>query len=77
MLGSIDANKGDSQNGWDTDEFPTNITEVTQAMMIILANGGFTNGGINFDAQTRRNSTDVEDIFIAHVSGMDTSYNFV
>ncbi len=72
MLGSIDANKGDSQNGWDTDEFPTNITEVTQAMMIILANGGFTNGGINFDAKTRRNSTDLEDIFIAHVSGMDT-----
>ncbi len=72
MLGSIDANKGDYQNGWDTDEFPTNISEVTQAMMVILEAGGFATGGINFDAKTRRNSTDLEDIFIAHVSGMDT-----
>ncbi|MDP2058765.1 MAG: xylose isomerase, partial [Flavobacteriaceae bacterium] len=71
MLGSIDANKGDYQNGWDTDEFPTNIYEVTEAMMEIIQAGGFTNGGINFDAKTRRNSTDLEDIFIAHVSGMD------
>ncbi len=71
MLGSIDANKGDYQNGWDTDEFPTNIYEVTEAMMEIIQAGGFTNGGINFDAKTRRNSTDMEDIFIAHVSGMD------
>lgn len=72
MLGSIDANKGDYQNGWDTDEFPTNITEVTEAMMVILRAGGFTNGGINFDAKIRRNSTDPEDMFIAHISGMDT-----
>jgi xylose isomerase len=72
MLGSIDANKGDYQNGWDTDEFPTNISEVTQSMMVILEAGGFTSGGINFDAKTRRNSTDLEDIFIAHISGMDT-----
>jgi xylose isomerase len=72
MLGSIDANKGDYQNGWDTDEFPTNIYEITEAMMVILLMGGFTNGGINFDAKIRRNSTDVEDIFIAHISGMDT-----
>jgi xylose isomerase len=72
LLGSIDANKGDYQNGWDTDEFPTNIYEVTEAMMVILQAGGFTNGGINFDAKIRRNSTDIEDIFIAHVSGMDT-----
>ncbi|GET26687.1 xylose isomerase [Prolixibacter sp. NT017] len=72
MLGSIDANKGDYQNGWDTDEFPTNIYEVTEAMMEIIQAGGFTNGGINFDAKLRRNSTDLEDIFIAHVSGMDT-----
>ncbi len=72
MLGSIDANKGDYQNGWDTDEFPTNIYEITEAMMVILRMGGFTNGGINFDAKIRRNSTDVEDIFIAHISGMDT-----
>ena len=71
MLGSIDANKGDYQNGWDTDEFPTNIYEVTEAMLPILENGGFTNGGINFDAKTRRNSTDLEDIFIAHIGGMD------
>ena len=71
LLGSIDANKGDYQNGWDTDEFPTNIYEVTEAMLEILQAGGFTNGGINFDAKTRRNSTDLEDIFIAHVSGMD------
>jgi xylose isomerase len=71
MLGSIDANKGDYQNGWDTDEFPTNIYEVTEAMMEIIQAGGFTNGGINFDAKTRRNSSDLEDIFIAHVSGMD------
>ena len=72
MLGSIDANKGDYQNGWDTDEFPTNIYEVTEAMLEIIQAGGFTHGGINFDAKTRRNSTDLEDIFIAHVSGMDT-----
>jgi xylose isomerase len=72
LLGSIDANKGDYQNGWDTDEFPTNIYEITEAMMVILQAGGFTTGGINFDAKTRRNSTDIEDIFIAHISGMDT-----
>jgi xylose isomerase len=71
LLGSIDANKGDYQNGWDTDEFPTSIYEITEAMLEILQAGGFTNGGINFDAKTRRNSTDLEDIFIAHVGGMD------
>jgi len=72
LLGSIDANKGDYQNGWDTDEFPTNIYEITEAMMVILQAGGFSKGGINFDAKVRRNSTDIEDIFIAHISGMDT-----
>lgn len=72
LLGSIDANKGDYQNGWDTDEFPTNIYELTEAMIVIQQAGGFTTGGINFDARIRRNSTDVEDIFIAHISGMDT-----
>src|SRR5690554_6523249 len=72
LLGSIDANKGDYQNGWDTDEFPTNIYEVTEALLEVLQAGGFTDGGINFDAKTRRNSTDLEDIFIAHISGMDT-----
>jgi len=71
LLGSIDANKGDYQNGWDTDEFPTNIYEITEAMLEILQAGGFTQGGINFDAKTRRNSTDLEDIFIAHIGGMD------
>lgn len=72
LLGSIDANKGDYQNGWDTDEFPTNIYEVTEAMLVIMGAGGFKTGGINFDAHIRRNSTDLEDLFIAHVSGMDT-----
>jgi xylose isomerase len=72
LLGSMDANKGDYQNGWDTDEFPTNIYEITEALMVILQSGGFTTGGINFDAKVRRNSTDAEDIFIAHISGMDT-----
>jgi xylose isomerase len=70
-LGSIDANKGDYQNGWDTDEFPTNIYEITEAMIEIVQAGGFEHGGINFDAKTRRNSTDLEDIFIAHIGGMD------
>ncbi len=72
LLGSIDANKGDYQNGWDTDEFPTNIYEITEALMVILGAGGFATGGINFDAKVRRNSTDNEDVFISHISGMDT-----
>lgn len=72
MFGSIDANKGDYQNGWDTDEFPTNVYEVTEAMLEVIQAGGFTTGGINFDAKLRRNSTDLEDLFIAHISGMDT-----
>ena len=71
MLGSIDANRGDYQNGWDTDQFPVDIYELTQAMMVILRGGGFMGGGTNFDAKTRRNSTDLSDIFIAHISGMD------
>jgi len=71
MLGSIDANRGDYQNGWDTDQFPVDIYEVTQVMMVIQQAGGFTTGGINFDAKTRRNSTDLEDIFISHISAMD------
>ena len=71
MLGSIDANRGDYQNGWDTDQFPIDNFELTQAMMQIIRNGGFGNGGTNFDAKTRRNSTDLEDIFIAHIAGMD------
>lgn len=71
MLGSIDANRGDYQNGWDTDQFPINIYEITQAMLVILEGGGIQGGGINFDAKMRRNSTDLEDKFIAHISGMD------
>ena len=71
MLGSIDANRGDAQNGWDTDQFPIDNFELTQAMMQIIRNGGLSTGGSNFDAKLRRNSTDPEDIFIAHISGMD------
>lgn len=71
MLGSIDANRGDAQNGWDTDQFPIDNFELTQAMMEIIRNGGLGNGGSNFDAKLRRNSTDPDDIFIAHISGMD------
>ena len=71
LLGSIDANRGDYQNGWDTDQFPVDIYELTQAMLVIIQNGGLGTGGTNFDAKTRRNSTDLEDIFIAHISGMD------
>ena len=72
MLGSIDANRGDYQNGWDTDQFPVDVNELTQAMLVILQNGGLQGGGTNFDAKTRRSSTDLEDIFIAHITGMDT-----
>jgi xylose isomerase len=71
MLGSIDANRGDYQNGWDTDQFPNNIYELTEAMLVILEAGGFQGGGINFDAKTRRNSTDLADLFYAHIGGMD------
>ncbi|MBL7699742.1 MAG: xylose isomerase [Chitinophagaceae bacterium] len=72
MLGSIDANRGDYQNGWDTDQFPMNLNEMTEAMLVILQAGGFAGGGVNFDAKTRRNSTDLEDIFLAHIGGMDS-----
>lgn len=71
MLGSIDANRGDYQNGWDTDQFPIDNYELIQAMIQIVRNGGLGTGGTNFDARTRRNSTDLEDIFIAHIAGMD------
>ncbi len=71
LLGSIDANRGDYQNGWDTDQFPIDVNELTQAMMVILKGGGLQGGGTNFDAKTRRNSTDLDDIFIAHIAGMD------
>src|SRR6186713_1457589 len=72
LLGSMDANRGDYQNGWDTDQFPNNINELAEAMLVILEAGGFKTGGINFDAKTRRNSTDLADIFHAHIGGMDT-----
>jgi len=72
MLGSMDANRGDNQNGWDTDQFPMDLNELTESMLIILESGGFKYGGINFDAKTRRNSTDLEDIFYAHIGGMDS-----
>jgi len=71
LLGSVDANRGDPQNGWDTDQFPTDLYQTTEAMMIILQAGGFASGGLNFDAKVRRNSTDPEDLFIAHIGGMD------
>ena len=70
-LNSIDANRGDYQNGWDTDQFPNNVYELTQAMLVILESGGLQGGGVNFDAKTRRNSTDLEDLFIGHIGGMD------
>ncbi|MBD0353163.1 MAG: xylose isomerase, partial [Flavisolibacter sp.] len=71
LLGSMDANRGDYQNGWDTDQFPNNVYELTEAMLIILEAGGFQGGGVNFDAKIRRNSTDPIDLFYAHIGGMD------
>ncbi|MEM9882049.1 MAG: xylose isomerase [Planctomycetota bacterium] len=71
LLGSLDANRGDYQNGWDTDQFPVDLYELTECMLVLLEAGGLTGGGINFDAKTRRNSTDLEDLFIAHVAGID------
>lgn len=71
MLGSIDANRGDYQNGWDTDQFPNNLYELTEAMLVTLRAGGLQGGGVNFDAKLRRNSTDLEDLFHAHIGGMD------
>ena len=72
LLGSIDANRGDYQNGWDTDQFPNDVNELTEAMLVILQAGGFKGGGINFDAKIRRNSTDADDLFHAHIGGIDT-----
>jgi len=71
MFGSIDANRGDYQNGWDTDQFPINLYEIIESMLVIAECGGFGLGGVNFDAKVRRNSTDPEDLFIAHIAGMD------
>ena len=72
LLGSIDANRGDAQNGWDTDQFPTDLYDAVHAMLVVLDAGGLTEGGLNFDAKVRRESVDLEDIFIAHIGGMDT-----
>jgi len=72
LLGSIDANRGDYQNGWDTDQFTVNLYEMIEAMLVIIEGGAFTTGGVNFDAKLRRNSTDPEDLFIAHITAIDT-----
>lgn len=72
MLGSVDANRGDYQNGWDTDQFPNNLNDLTEAMLVFLEAGGLQGGGVNFDAKIRRNSTDVEDLVLAHIGGMDS-----
>lgn len=72
LLGSVDANRGDPQNGWDTDQFPNDPLEAVLAMAIILQAGGLAPGGFNFDAKVRRQSTDVEDLFLGHIGGMDT-----
>ncbi|AEB30802.1 xylose isomerase [Carnobacterium sp. 17-4] len=71
-LGSLDANQGDMLLGWDTDEFPTDVYSVTLAMVEFLENGGIEPGGINFDAKVRRTSFEMEDLFLAHIAGMDT-----
>ena len=72
LLGSIDANRGNPQNGWDTDQFPADLYDTVQAMLIVLEDGGFKTGGLNFDAKVRRESTDLEDLFVAHIGGMDS-----
>ncbi len=72
LLGSIDANRGDPQNGWDTDQFPTDLYDAVHAMLVVLQDGGLGSGGLNFDAKVRRESVDLEDIFIGHIGGMDT-----
>ena len=72
VLGSVDANRGDYQNGWDTDQFPNNLNELAEAMLVFLEAGGVQGGGVNFDSKIRRNSTDPEDLFYAHIGGMDT-----
>ena len=72
LLGSVDANRGDPQNGWDTDQFPSDLYDCVHGMMVVLEAGGLGNGGLNFDAKIRRESTDLNDLFIAHIGGMDS-----
>lgn len=71
VFGSIDANQGDGLLGWDTDQFPTNVYETTMCMYEVIKAGGFTNGGLNFDAKARRGSFTMEDIFLSYIAGMD------
>ena len=71
-FGSVDANRGDSQNGWDTDQFPNDVNEVAMSLYHVLKAGGFTKGGFNFDAKVRRQSVDAVDLMYAHVGGVDT-----
>jgi xylose isomerase len=71
LLGSIDANRGNPQNGWDTDQFPTDLYDTTAAMLVVLRQGGLQPGGLNFDAKVRRESSDPNDLFLAHIGGMD------
>jgi xylose isomerase len=71
LLGSIDANRGNAQNGWDTDQFPSDLYDAVGAMLVVLRQGGLAPGGLNFDAKVRRESTDAEDLFLAHIGGMD------
>jgi xylose isomerase len=72
LLGSIDGNRGNPQNGWDTDQFPSDLYDTVGAMMVVLRQGGLAPGGVNFDAKLRRESTDGEDLFLAHIGGMDS-----
>jgi xylose isomerase len=72
IFGSIDMNRGDARNGWDTDQFPNNAQELVPAMIQLIENNGFTTGGFNFDAKLRRQSTDPADLFLAHIGGVDT-----
>ncbi|WP_152250073.1 xylose isomerase, partial [Xanthomonas maliensis] len=71
LLGSIDANRGNPQNGWDTDQFPTDLYDTVGAMLVVLRQGGLAPGGLNFDAKVRRESSDPQDLFLAHIGGMD------
>jgi len=72
VFGSIDMNRGDPQNGWDTDQFPNDVREITTALYYILQGGGFTTGVNNFDAKLRRQSIEPADLFYAHIGGVDT-----
>jgi xylose isomerase len=71
IFGSVDANRGDPQNGWDTDQFPNSVEELTLAVYEILRHGGFATGGMNFDSKVRRQSVDAEDLFYGHIGAID------